>query len=177
MKKFILFLFVLSLFCASVNAAFVTGGVEYNEEIAQKEVFSTPLIPISENIINSHLVDSQCKLHISLQKEKKKDFFNRQVALFSDNTYGIIYKDDPLYSWYYDFNGKLISFTKKSSEEFPAKFTKYGKNGYVINTGIKISKQESYVFSPNGKLIAHWKGNLCFDGNGNVIMIRKLIED
>jgi hypothetical protein len=97
---------------------------------------------------------------------------DRKVVRFSDGSYGIVYHDDPLFSWYYK-NGRLINFTQKSSENYPCRITKYKPDGTIANAGYKVSDKESFIFSSNGKLIAHWKGTLCFDENNNIIMTRK----
>ena len=100
---------------------------------------------------------------------------DRKMAQFSDGSYGVIYFDDPLYTWIYK-NGKLINFIEKSSLDYPAKTTRYKPDGSVINVGLKVSNNESFIYSPDGKLIAHWLGKLCYDSANNVIMTRKNIE-
>lgn len=39
--------------------------------------------------------------------------------------------------------------------------------------GLRVSKGETFLYSPNGKLIAHWLGQYAYDEKGNIIMSRK----
>ena len=176
MKQFfaIFICLIFSLNCA--NAVIIDGGIEYNQEIAAEEVFREPAENISYNRIASHFIDSGYEENISALASGITKLKNRKVGKFSDGTYGVMYYDDPLYDWYYTSNGRLINFTKKNSLEYPIKITKYKPDGTVANTGLKVSVNESFIFSPNGQLIAHWKGNLCFDKANNVIMTRKNAE-
>ena len=48
----------------------------------------------------------------------------------------------------------------------------YDKNGILDSTSLFISNNESYVFDLNKKLIAHWKGNNCYNEKGELIMTR-----
>ena len=42
--------------------------------------------------------------------------------------------------------------------------------------GLRVSKRETFLYSPNGELIAHWIGPNGYDENGQIIMTRKFIE-
>ena len=171
MKHVILtiFLFIFTLGC---QATIITGEIEYNTETAREEVFSSPLTPISFEFIREHLFDADLEENLNAISLGVQELSDRRVVGFSDGSYGIVYYDDPLYSWYYK-GGKLINFTKKSSEAYPCKTIKYKPDGTVANTGYKISKEESFIFTSDGKLIAHWKGKYCLDENDNIIMTRK----
>ena len=172
MKKLFIIL-GLFIFMLPSDSAIITGEVEYNAEGVRDVVFREPIKPLSFENIRNNLIDSNLTENLFCLLQNKTELNDRKIAKFSDGTYGVMYYNDPLYTWYYQTNGRLISFTYKESEQFPAKITRYKADGSVINTGLKISEQESYIFSPNGKLIAHWQGNLCFDENNNVIMQRK----
>ncbi|MBR6126375.1 hypothetical protein IKQ21_01685 [bacterium] len=173
----IISLFVCFIFAfIPVQAVVVTGGVEYNQERAAEEVFRTPPKTINFNFISSHFVDINYSDNISALKAGIKALKDRRVGSFSDGTYGVIYYDDPLFSWYYSSNGRLVNFTERSSSDYPCKITKYKPDGTVANTGLKVSENESYIFSSQGKLLAHWVGNFCYDEENNVIMTRKTVE-
>ena len=101
---------------------------------------------------------------------------DRKLAKFSDGSYGIQYYNDTMFSWYYSQNGKLINFTQKDSESYPHRVTKFKPDGSVANTGYRVSEKESFIFTPDGKLLAHWLGNNCYDENNNVIMKRQIIK-
>ena len=171
MKRFIviLFIFLISLPC---QAKIITGEVEYNEDIAREEVFSEPITPISFNFIKNHLIDTNLEENINAISLGIQELKDRKVVGFSDGSYGIVYYNDPLYSWFYN-GGRLINFTHKTSEDYPCKITKYKPDGTVANSGYKVSDKESFIFSTSGKLLAHWKGKYCYDEQNNLIMTRK----
>lgn len=39
--------------------------------------------------------------------------------------------------------------------------------------GLRVSKAETFIYTPKGKLIAHWKGQYAYDENGKIIMTRR----
>ena len=129
-----------------------------------------------EEFISKHFIDINSTENLRLLKDGVTKLIDREIGEFSDGTYGVMFYDDPEYSWYYSRNGRLVNFTQKSSLDFPMKITKYKPDGTVINTGIKISKKESYLYNSKGILIAHWKGDYCYDSNNNIIMIRKSVK-
>ena len=167
MKQILLTIVYLFL-SLQVQSAIVTGGVEYNYENKAEQ-------GVDFEFIRVHLIDSNNIENLNYLYQGKVDLKDRTLAKFSDGSYGIVFKDDPLYSWYYSQNGRLINFTQKSSETYPCKITKYKPDGTVANTGKKISARESYIYK-DGKLIAHWIGNNCYDRNNNLIMTRKYEE-
>ena len=161
------------LLTLSCNARIITGEVEYNAENVREEVFSAPVNPLNISTYRQHLIDRNNCENIENLYKGNTELKDRKLAKFSDGSYGVQYYDDIMYTWYYSQNGRLISFTKKDSENYPAKFIKYRPDGNIANTGFRVSEQESYIYSPDGKIIAHWLGNLCYDINNNVIMKRK----
>ena len=175
MKRFILFIFIF-VYLLPVQSAIITGEIEYNAEAVREAVFSEQPQPISFEFIRSHLIDCNINENANAIKLGITELSDRRVAKFSDDTYGIIYYNDPLYSWVYSSNGRLVNFTQKESLDYPCKFTKYKPDGSVANKGYKVSENESFIFNNQGKLIAHWDGNLCFDNSGNIIMTRKFIK-
>lgn len=172
MKKLILLIFALSLILPC-KSEIITGGVKYDYEIAREEVFRQSPKQIPFEFIRLHLTD---KNHVENRESLNggvTELSDRKLASFSDNSYGVEYFDDSEYEWFYDFGGRLMSFIKKDSLSYPIKITRYKPDGSITNTGLKVSDNESFIFSPEGKLIAHWIDNLCYDGNNNVIMQRK----
>ena len=176
MKKILLIFIFLLISSLTIEAQIVTGGVEYNQEQARTEAFREPLGFTAYDIVKNHYFDKNNLENLQAIKCGIKKLSDRKVAEFSDGTYGVAYNDDPLYSWYYTYDGRLINFTQKFSKTYPSKTVKYNTRGEVLNVGIKISENESYIFNKTGLMIAHWKGNLCFDANDNIIMVRKSLE-
>lgn len=174
MKKIFLVIFILFL-AVPVYSQIITGEIKYDAEKAQEEVFEKPVTMVKQDKLYSRYIDSYNQENLNALRAGITELNNRKIALFSDGSYGVSYNDDPLYSWYYSNNGRLINFMQKDSEEYPAKFVRFKPDGSVTNRGIKVSENESFVFSPEGKLIAHWIGNLCYDSSNNVIMTRKIL--
>ena len=53
--------------------------------------------------------------------------------------------------------------------------TNWSKSEFFINDD-RVSDKESFIFSPNGKLLAHWLGNNCYDEYNHIIMTRKIMQ-
>ncbi len=175
MKKYLLILIML-FFTLSSEAQMITGEVKYTEEIARHEVFSEGIITPSIELIQANLIDKHCiENNVALLKGQTS-IKDRTLVKFSDETYGVTYKQIPLFSWIYTSSGQLISFIKRESLNYPTKTVKYKPDGSIINAGYKVSDKESYIYSIDGKMLAHWKGNICFDLNDNIIMIRKFYD-
>lgn len=175
MKRFIILFFVL-IFSISSHAQIITGEVEYNMEAVREEVFAEPIEKINFNKIYSHFFDRNNIENLNYLFKGITELKDRKLAKFSDGSYGIQYYNDPLFSWYYSENGKLINFTQKDSSDYPHRITKFKPDGSITNTGYRISDKESFIFTTDGKLLAHWIGNNCYDENNNIIMTRKIMN-
>ncbi len=175
MKKLILIIFTLSLILPC-HSEVITGGIKYDYKIAREEVFSQPPKQIPFKFIRLYLTDKNRVENRESLNGGVTELSDRKLASFSDNSYGVEYYDDPEYTWYYDFGGRLTSFTKKDSLSYPIKIIRYKPDGSISNTGLKISEKESFIFSPDGKLLAHWLDNFCYDEADNIIMQRKYIK-
>ena len=175
MKQFILILSFL-FFLMPVQAQIITGEIEYNTDLAREETFSKPLEKISFDKIYPRFYDSKNIENLNYLLQGITELKDRKLAKFSDGSYGIQYYDDPMFSWYYSQNGKLINFTQKDSESYPHRVTKFKPDGSIANTGYRVSERESFLFTADGKLLAHWLGNNCYDENNNIIMTRKVVK-
>ena len=173
MKRFILLVLFL-LFISPCNAQIITGEVEYNTN--SQMVSGKQTQKISFNKIRNHFFDSNNVENLNYLFKGITELKDRKLARFSDGSYGVQYYDDPLFSWYYSSNGKLINFIQKDTENYPSRFTKFKPDGSVSNTGYRISQNESYIYDKEGKLLAHWIGNNCYDENSNIIMTRKIMD-
>lgn len=141
-----------------VYSQIITGEVEYN-------------------ITNSgYLTDNNYNENSKCIYGKTTEFKNRIVVKFSDNTYGVKYLENPFYCWYYSPKGNLISYTKRANTGFPSEVKKYKPTGEMIMYGIQLSENESYWYKPDGKLIAHWINNNCYNSEGVIIMKRAIEE-
>ena len=175
MKKLFSIIFILFLILPA-NSQMITGEIKYDAEMAQEEVFKKPVTPVKQNKLYNRYFDSNNQENLNALRAGITELNDRKVALFSDGSYGVQYNDDPLYSWYYSNNGRLINFMQKDSEEYPSKFVRFKPDGSITNRGIKVSETESFIFTPEGKLIAHWLENMCYDSYNNIIMTRKVLN-
>jgi hypothetical protein len=169
-----LFIVVLILsFCCSVEAQVLSGGVEYNTTSAREELLASDIPTIPKNLLNLHIYDNEVEQNHALLLKGVAQTQDRILASFSDGSYAIVYNDNPLYTWYYSPDGFLTHSEVKTSIDYPFKAYKYNLAGKLVNMNLRPSKDETFIFTKDGKLLAHWKFEKCFDENGNVIMTRK----
>ena len=109
-----------------------------------------------------------------IKKQEKRPLILELGQKITDRKFRKINYDDPEYSWFYSPQGRLISFTRKENVTFPSKVIRYKPDGSISNVGLKISENESFVYSTDGKLLGHWIGNLCYDEFNNVVMKRSI---
>lgn len=174
MKKIIVLLFlVLSL---PVNAAVLEGGIDYNVNSAREALLENSDRSIDINLIQAHIIDIQHKENISYIYQGKAELKDRVLAFFSDSTYAVMLNNDPLHVWYYALNGDLLYAEKKDRVQYPYKSYKYTTSGRLVNMSLRVSKGETFIYSPDGKLIAHWIGANAYDESNRVIMTRKYSE-
>ena len=174
MKKFLCLILTFLIFYLPSYSKIITGEVEYNAEQAKEQLFHNPQNAFNINSITKYYIDKNNVENLNSLYQGITELKDRKIAKFSDGSYGVQYYDDPMYSWYYSEGGRLISFIQKDSLEYPCKITKYKPDGSVANLGYRVSKEESFIFSPNGKLIAHWLGENCYDEFNRIIMKRKI---
>ena len=152
------------------------GSAEYNVSSAREQVADGIAYKINKKIFHSKLYDYDNKSNLQNIIKGNLELKDRTLAFFSDSTYGVLYKDEPYSVYYYDADGFLIYIDQKSSLNYPYNFYKYDTTGNLINMGVRVSKEETYIYSPDEKLIAHWVGNNAYDENNNVIMKRRYQE-
>lgn len=175
MKKIFVVLLMITLHlpvCADV----LQGSVTYDVDSAREE-----LMRYSDNKIDKTLVDSFYKDYYYKENQAYKlkanvNLTNRVLAFFSDTTYGVMYNAIPLYVWYYSKDGTLIYMEKKDSTEYPYKAYKYTPSGLLMNMSLRVSKEETFIYTPAGKLVAHWIGPNAYDEDNNIIMTREYKE-
>ena len=172
-KGLILILMIISMTIKPVFALKLTGGLSYTVETARTEAFSN--VPFNINISDyaSYFSDPNYIANKKAMNKKKSYFRDRYLTVFSSGEYGVIYKNNKSISYYYDKNGKLESISFLINKSYPIKIVKYDKNGKLDSTALAVSSSESYVFDTNKKFISHWKGNNCYNKNGELIITRE----
>lgn len=176
MRKCFLILVLILFFAVPVSAKIITGGVEVSVEQAREEIFSDSTPNLDFGLIKSNFFDNNRVENLTTLLKGVTELKDRTLAKFSDGSYGVIYKDDPTNVFYYSFDGVLIYYDKKSSLDFPYKTYKYTPLGKLVNTSLRVSEDESFIFEKSGKLLAHWVGRNCYDENNNVIMTREFLK-
>jgi len=173
MKK-IFTLFLILMIQPSVWAGIITGGVEMSVDSAREEVFEDNSAGFDYIDVKNNLTDRNYRENKSKLLKGITSLNDRKLGQFSDGSYGIMYYDNPLKTYYYSPEGVLTHIEVKTGTLYPLKANKYKTDGTLENRSLKASENETFIFAPNGKLIAHWLGNKCYDENNNVIMTRKI---
>lgn len=174
MKKILLLLISL-LFLLPANALTLQGNAQFNDELAREETFHNINYALGPNEFKDYWNDPNHLSNYGALKAGKNSVANRQLAWFSDGTYGVRYENDPYHNFYYDKNGSLfkIDVLNKPYNVYPHRSIAYNRYGAFKNATFAISKDEQYLYDINQKLMGHWVNNACYDEKGNVLMLRK----
>lgn len=174
MKKLILILTALIISLPS-TALMLQGNAQYNAELAREETFANINYALGPNAFRSYWTDPNHINNYNALNNGIVNIENREMALFSDGSYGVRYIDDPYHNYYYDKQGNLfkIDVLNKPYNEYPHKSVAYNRYGAFKNATFVISKDEQYLYDREKKLMGHWIGNACYDEKGNVLMLRK----
>lgn len=176
MKKFLVFVFFMIFSTLPVLSEIITGGIEYSVEDARADVFSSSPLKPDFNYLKSNLVDNNYGENISTLLTGKTELKDRILAKFSDGSYGVIYKSNPQSVLYYSRDGILTHNELKQSLDYPYKTYKYSSQGRLVNMTLRVSEDETFIFTPDKKLLAHWIGAVCYDEYNNIIMRRQIIK-
>ncbi len=172
LKKLILFL-VLFLILPVNAETMLTGEVSYDVDSAREEMLSTPRAKLNSSLVAKHITDQENRENLEYVLQGNVELKDRTLAFFSDGTYAVMYNHDKYHVWYYSRDGKLIYAEEKDGIDYPYKSYKYTTMGELVNMGLRVSKEETFIYSPNGRLIAHWLRENAYDEDGQVIMQRK----
>ena len=174
MKKFILlFLILIGL---PVYSVMLTGEIKYSKDDALIELQNNIPYGIDFLLINNHTTDKNKRENQSYLLHGQTKLNDRTLAKFSDDSYGVNYKNDPSHVWYYDKDGGLINVELRTSLSYPYRSYKYSTDGELVNMSMRVSESETYIFNPLGQLLGHWLGANCYNENGKVIMTRKIMK-
>ena len=177
MKQFLVILFLTIFISFPAHAEKVlTGGVEYTTDQARGELLKEELPEPDGLTIMTHIADENYKENKTALLKANIEIKDRVLALFSDGSYAVMYKESPLNVWYYSEEGILTHIEVKNRAEYPFKAYKYDTEGKLVNMSLRVSKAETFIFNPAGKLIAHWVKENGYDENGKIIMKRKYKE-
>ncbi len=174
MKKIILLLLIfISL---PVSAQVLTGGIKYNAEDAKIELQNNRPNAIDYFLTQNNFKDSNYNENYSALLKGITKLKDRTLGLFSDGSYAVNYQNDRIHVWYYDRGGNLINTEEKSSLEYPYRSYKFTPEGELVNMSLRVSENETFIFSPFGELLGHWVGQNCYGKDGNIVMTRKIMK-
>ncbi len=173
MKK-LLVIWVLLICTAGISCAdeVLTGGVEYTTDSAREELLHKEPVKPDGLTVLVNIADENYKENKTLLLKGQAEIKDRVLAEFSDNSYAVMYHENPLYVWYYSPEGILTHIEIKDGTNYPYKSYKYDTEGNLVNMGLRVSKEETFIFDKSGKLIAHWLKDKGYDETGKVIMKR-----
>lgn len=175
-KKFCILTMLIFAMQNAFAETIITGGIDYNVTRARNELISTGQNTIDKKYIKSHSYDFRHRTNLNCLLKGEVNQKDRTLAMFSDFTYAVMYLEDQLHVYYYKNDGSLMYVEEKKSTEYPYKAYKYNTSGNLVNMSLRVSKEETFIFSPDGKLIAHWVGENGYDEKGNIIMTRQYAE-
>ena len=175
MKKIIILLLLL-LFPSAVMSEMITGGVEYTTSEAQDIILQDKPKPVNVGVLRNKYLDCNRDENIQNMLKGFTDLKDRTLAYFSDGSYGVVYKDNPLNVLYYGKNGILTHTEERTSLVYPYKSYKYDTMGNLVNMTFRVSEFETFIFNNSGNLIAHWKGENCYNPDGKIIMTRRIMK-
>ena len=176
LRTLILFLVFFIINLPVCSQTVLTGEVRYDVDSARKELLNTPLKKLNPRLVAKHITDSENRENLGYALQGNVELQDRVLAFFSDGTYAVMYNRDKYHVWYYSSNGKLIYAEEKDGIDYPYKSYKYTTMGELVNMGLRVSKEETFIYSPNGRLIAHWLRENAYDEDGNIIMQRKYVK-
>lgn len=174
MNKIIVIFLTCFLTCLPVYSKIITGGVEVSVEDARGEVLSGERETLNQQKIINNFKDPKFNENQSMLLKGITELNDRKLAKFSDGSYAVMYYDDRKNTYYYSSDGTLTHNEIRTGTEYPYKAYKYSTNGELVNMSLKVSEKETFIFTPKGKLLAHWLGEYCYDEDKNIIMTRKI---
>lgn len=175
MKKYLLIVLIL-IFGITVHAEVLQGGVTYDVNSARNELLDGINYTIDSKYINGFIYDGEHSQNVDYILQGLTELKDRTLAYFSDGTYAVYKHNDPYHVYYYSGNGALNYVEEKDGLNYPYKTYKYDTSKKLVNMSMRVSKAETFIYSKDGKLLAHWLKDKAYDESGNVIMKRKYIE-
>jgi len=176
MKKAILLLVLLMCILPVRADLILTGGVDYTVKSAREELLNEAQTQIDLRLIVLNIYDVRHQENIKCLLKGETSLKDRTLASFSDSTYAVMYNSDKFHVWYYSNEGILLYAEKKDGIGYPYKSFKYDINGKLVNMGLRVSKGETFIYTPNGKLLAHWVDSKGYDEFGKIVMTREYYE-
>lgn len=186
MKKVLVLLILLLVSTPSYAEDIVLrGSVAYTVESAKRLAFEGLDLKLDKEKIKPYIYDENNKenreaIKTNIQPEGRY-IMSFAMAKGMVKGYVIVYDDKPQYAYYYSTGGTLVcvDVDNKSQEGvFPYKVGKYNPlTGNLIAIGLYISEDEQYAYTKDGKLKAHWVGDIGYNAKGKPIATRSVVNE
>ncbi len=165
MKKILGVVFVFFMAFSFAKEEVIQAGIKYNETSARIEAFKDIERKVNKDIFEDYLKDKNKKENLENIKNSIFDIKNeRYLCPFYVKTtlasYSVTYYNEmEEYTFYYNVLGSLIKFDKIINSQYPIKTYSYSRYGNLISVSFSVDEDEQFIYSENGKLLAHWLGD------------------
>ena len=159
-----------------VQAEVLTGEIKYTVGDARIELQNNRPQTVDYLLTQNNFIDINYRENYSALLKGNTNLKDRTLGIFSDGSYAVNYTNDLRHVWYYDKTGSLINIEERTSLQYPYRSYKYDSDGELVNMSLKVSENETFIFSPFGELLGHWVGKNCYDINGNIVMTREIMK-
>lgn len=203
MKKIIVLIFLLSIFCGLNFSVLATEKIEGStsftwDKLTQTER-DTDIQTIRKKIFTGNVVYSYDKdVFEKKYADFKKDYNYKENMIYAkigfNNLedriivpfywkkllygYGIIYKKDLKHCYYYTALGSLftIEIFERSYDKYPVVSYQYNKKGRLTSGVYSLSDFDEYMYNPSGIFLGRWYKENYYNAKGKIVMSRILPE-
>jgi hypothetical protein len=174
-------IFVQGMLAPAIRAdeeAVLKAGVSYSVDDARQESFHDLPTDVDPSVYGKR--DPNFKDHFEARLDESRYMKDRVLTYFNNGSYAV-YRKGAYECFYYTYEGQLfkvgVSNKPRGMNLFPNRDVVYdAKTGKMTSVGLFVARGESFVFHPDGSLIAHWQQNQATDESGSVILTRSLAE-
>ena len=150
------------------------GQVSFGVSQAREESFNDLPTEIDPSGFPMH--DPNFNEHLRARVEDITQLKGKVLTYFDNGAYAV-YTIGSYECYYYNYDGSLfkvgVSSKPRGLSIYPNRDVEYNaKTGKMKTVGLYVSREESYVFNPDGELTAHWQGHNAYNQLGEVIMSR-----
>jgi len=178
-KKILLTLLIIEAISTSFVFAqdqTLKGTLTWDEPKARHEALKNIERQIDTQYFKSK--DEQYFEHVkSREQNPNLKFQNSQITYFSGGEYSVVTEGEKNVH-YYTKDGTLFKVSVcdvafSDNWNYPRRCIEYGyPRGNFLTVSMDVSPEESYVFSPDGTLLYHWKDEQGFDAKDNTVWER-----
>lgn len=182
MNKLLTLLFLILISSMPVNSEMLKASLEYTVDSARLVAFQDTNLTIPTKEFSGYISDIFYYSNIESIKNGKQNVgigFSRKLVPFYDkhnklSFYGVQTEDQPNKKFYYSPTGKLLKYEINTFNNiYPYKTIAYDTKGNLLNINLITSKDETFIFNKDKKLIAHWLYNTCYNEKGEIDLTKR----